>query len=133
MRRVVVSTSALAVIAVVVGFVASPDGFLGNLLAEVAGIFAGIALALTIAENLSQRRHREQWARVRRQTLRSLCGYIESIAFEFSMSVTVRPLDVRDAHWADYPAANEVEPQDLETDLHDRARWHWEGCACRNS
>lgn len=110
MRRVVLITVVLAIIAVVVGFVASPDGFLGNLLAEVAGIFVGIALALTIAESLTRRRHHEQWARVRRQTLRSLCGYIESIAFDFAMSLPDQPLDVRtNAHWIDYPSAAEVE------------------------
>lgn len=123
MRRVVSIAVLLAIVAVVVGFVASPDGFLGNLLAEAAGIFVGIALALTIAENLTRRRHQEQWARVRRQTLRSLCGYIESIAFDFAMSLPDQPLDIRtNAHWIDYPSAGEVEAartglRDLEDQL----------------
>jgi hypothetical protein len=110
MRRIVVFVLLAAIAAIVLGFIVSPDGFLGNLLAELVGILVGVALALTIAEQLAQRRHREQWARVRRQTLRSLCGYIESIAFDFAMSLPDQPLDVRtNAHWIDYPSAAEVE------------------------
>ncbi len=110
MRRIVVIVVLAAIVVSAAGFVFSPDGFLGNLLAELAGILVGVALALTIAENLAQRRHHEQWARVRRQTLRSLCGYIESIAFDFAMSLPGQPLDVRtNAHWIDYPTADEVE------------------------
>ena len=65
MRRIVVAVVFAAIIMCVVRFVVSPCGFLGNLLAELAGILVGVALALTIAENLTQRRHHEQWSRVR--------------------------------------------------------------------
>jgi hypothetical protein len=99
-----------SVVAMAAGFVLSPDGFLGNLIAELVGILVGVALALTIAEELTRRRRREQWARVRRQTLRSLCGYIEDLALDFAMSLPDAPLDIRtNAHWVDYPNSTEVE------------------------
>jgi len=127
MRRLVILLVLAAVIAIAVGFVVSPDGFVGNLIAELTGILVGVALALTIAEELSRRRHHEQWARVRRQTLRSLCGYIETVALDFAMALPEAPLDVRtNAHWMDYPQVAEVKAaseglRDLEAQLKEKA------------
>jgi hypothetical protein len=110
MQRTPALLGLAAVVGTVVGFVLAPDGFLGNLIAELVGILVGVALALTIAEELTRRRRREQWARVRRQTLRSLCGYIEDLALSFAMSLPDAPLDIRtNAHWVDYPSSVEVE------------------------
>jgi len=110
MRRVVIQLGAVAALFIVIGFVVSPDGFAGNLIAEAVGILVAVAVALTLAEDLARKRRREDWARVRRQTLRSLCGYIEDLSFDFWMSLPDEPIDIRtNAHWVDYPSSEEVD------------------------
>jgi hypothetical protein len=127
MRRIVAVLVLALGATIVAGFLLSPDGFLGNLIAELSGILAGVVLALTIAEELTRRRRREEWARVRRQTLRSLCGYIEDTALDFELSLHDPALDIRtNAHWRGYPDSGQVEAasaglRDLERRLKDEA------------
>ena len=103
-RKVAIRLVLGAVLLVALGFAVSRNGFAGNLIAEAVGILLSVAIALTLAEDLIRNRRREEWSRVRRQTLRSLCGYIEDLAFRYAMALPDAPLDNRtNAHWAPTP------------------------------
>jgi hypothetical protein len=110
MRKTTIPLVVGALLLVALGFAVSRSGFAGNLIAEAIGILISVAIALTLVEDLVRRRRREEWSRVRRQTLRSLCGYIEDIAFRYAMALPDSPLDIRtNAHWASFPDSDAVE------------------------
>jgi hypothetical protein len=64
------------------GFLVDPQGFLGNLLSEVTGIFIGIVVALLVVDRYTALHQENQWARVRNLTYRAIAAHLCDLAAE---------------------------------------------------
>jgi hypothetical protein len=72
----------VVVIASAVGLLIDVKGFLGNILSEIAGIFASIIIALLIVDRYIEYQKEQQWARVRNLTYAAIVGHLCDLATE---------------------------------------------------
>jgi hypothetical protein len=87
-----IATAVFAIV-VVYGF-ACVDGFGGNLLAEIAGVAAGVVVAVLVVEAIMDRRRGEEWSLVRDQLATSARGLAQMAALELHVAL---PQEVRSA------------------------------------
>jgi hypothetical protein len=79
----------IVTVAVVPGLLLDPLPFIGNLLAETAGVAASIFVGLTLVERLMQKQRARQWERVRSQTVRAILAHIMDIGLQYYMLLPV--------------------------------------------
>jgi hypothetical protein len=90
MRRIATGVLvSIVAIAIVPGLLLDPLPFIGNLLAETAGVAASILVGLTLIERLMQRQRTRQWERVSHQTVRAILAHIMDIGLEYYMLLPV--------------------------------------------
>lgn len=75
-NRLPIGIAVVAVATGVAGFLVDSQGFLGNLLAETTGIFAGILIALLIVERYADYHKEKQWDKVRKLTYNSIRSHL---------------------------------------------------------
>jgi hypothetical protein len=73
----------LATVIAVTGFVWSPHDFGLNFLSEVAGLSAGVALAVLVVDRLQAEERAMRWARVKEQTAEGLRSELRGLARPF--------------------------------------------------
>lgn len=71
-RIVAAATAVAVVVALAGGFILEPDGFAGNVLAEIAGVLLSVLLAVFIVDKLLERERRRRWDLVSSETIATL-------------------------------------------------------------
>lgn len=71
------------------GFWLRLEGFLGNVLAELAGVTLSVLIAFTLVERLLLRQRREQWIGVSRAIRSAISSRVDSVACDFYCADTL--------------------------------------------
>jgi len=139
----------VVVVASAVGFVLDTNGFLLNLLSEIAGIFASIIIALLIVDRYIEHQKEQQWAKVRNLTYTAILGHLCDLATEMficfpvkdhrSMApiiegrdrpnpTTVTAMDDLASQLRQLPStvSNEKSTPDLAVEFYDAVKWDFE-------
>ncbi len=80
----------LVVMVTAIGLYIDTIGFFGNLLAETAGIFAGIVIALRIVDRYVDHQKEQQWARVRNLTYEAIAAHLCDLVTEMFIYFPVK-------------------------------------------
>ncbi|MEO0091578.1 MAG: hypothetical protein ABIK61_02555 [candidate division WOR-3 bacterium] len=72
----------LALIFIVSGFLFSSKDYAINILAELAGLFISIIVAILLVDRLTENQRRKRWARVRELTHRTIAHHLNNIILE---------------------------------------------------
>jgi hypothetical protein len=89
-RWLIPVSGAVVIVTCVSGFLIDARGFLGNILAGIAGIFASIIIALLFVENYSKYLRQGQWARVRNLTYQAIAAHLCDLTTDIFMYFPVR-------------------------------------------
>lgn len=72
----------LALIFIVIGFLFDVKDYSINILAELAGLFIGIIVAILLVDRLTENQRKKRWARVRELTHRTIAHHLSNIILE---------------------------------------------------
>jgi hypothetical protein len=89
-RWLIPASAILVLVASVIGFFIDAQGFLGNLLAEIAGVFVSIIVALLIVDRFVEHQKEQQWARVRKLTYGAIAAHLCDLATEMLLYFPVK-------------------------------------------
>lgn len=73
----------IIIVSLVVGFIMDPRDFLGNFLAEIAGIAIAILIGFLFVDKFVEHCKKLEWAKVRNLTLRAITAHLCDIASNF--------------------------------------------------
>ena len=82
-KHVAVLAGVTTVVAGALGFLLTPTGFVGNLLAETAGVAISVAIALALVDRISTAERNRRWAQVGAHTERAIKQRILNIAWAY--------------------------------------------------
>jgi hypothetical protein len=89
-RLLLMSLLLVVTVSVLLGFVMDIRGFLGNILAEVAGSGIAILIGLLVIDKFIEYRREQQWAKVHRLTYEALSSHICDIASDVYMYFPIK-------------------------------------------
>ncbi len=72
----------LALFFIVAGFLLNVRDYAINILAEMAGLFIGVIVAVVLVDRLTENQRRKRWARVRELTHRTISHHLVNIMLE---------------------------------------------------
>lgn len=72
----------LALIFIIVGFSVDKKGYTSNILAEIAGLFISVVVAILLVERFTEGQRKKRWERVRKLTHRSISHHLSNILLE---------------------------------------------------
>ncbi|MCX7785144.1 MAG: hypothetical protein N2201_02805 [candidate division WOR-3 bacterium] len=72
----------LALVFIIIGFSLNVKDYAINILAEMAGLFIGVIVAVLLVDRLTENQRKRRWARVRELTHRTISHHLSNIILE---------------------------------------------------
>jgi len=106
----------IALIIMTIGFSIDFKGYLGNILAEIAGLIIGILVAFSLVDRFTEIQTKKRWGKVRKITHRSISHHLSNILLELFNHFPIPNHNIIDKILAcrEQP---EINPIDVLTDL----------------
>ena len=81
-KSILIFGALIAAIIMTIGFLIDFKGYLGNILAEIAGLIIGILIAFSLLDRFTELQAKKRWEKVRELTHRSISHHLNNILLE---------------------------------------------------